>query len=131
MEVIGVTVRGRHRAYLLGALARGPAFHVVNDRVGGRPLTVAYCDIHDCVQVLAGEGEARLEVRVAGKDGKSMFLAVGGHHYREDTLEPLEAGAPPFPYRRYAWERTTWGAWKQAHPDTDICLGHEEAPGPS
>jgi hypothetical protein len=126
--VIGVSVGGRHRAYLLSALAEGPAHHVVNDLVGGRPLSVAYCDIHDCVQVVTGEGGSPLNVRVAGMDGQGMFLAAGGQGYRQGTLEPLEAGAPAFPYRRHPWERTTWGAWRRAHPDTDVFLGREAGP---
>jgi hypothetical protein len=122
-EVIGVSVNGQHRAYPLGALAKGPASHIVNDLLGGRPLSVAYCDVHDCVQVVTGEGSRPLELWAGGLDARSMLLAVGKHRYREDTLEPLEAGAPAFPYRKQGWERTTWGAWKRAHPDTHLFLG--------
>jgi hypothetical protein len=121
-EVIGVSVNGKWRAYRLGALANGPHSHIVNDLVGGRPLSVVYCDIHDCVQVVAGAGDRPLDLEMGGLDPKGLLLAVGRHRYREDTLEPLEESSPAFPYQRHAWERTTWGAWKKAHPDTDIFL---------
>src|SRR5262249_62420187 len=42
--VIGVEAGGRHRAYLLEALYPS-ASHVINDLVGGKPITVAYCDM--------------------------------------------------------------------------------------
>jgi hypothetical protein len=129
-EVVGVSVNGQHRAYPLSALAKGPTHHVVNDLVGGTPLSVAYCNIHDCVQVVAGAGDQPLQLRVAGLDMRSMLVAVGEHRYRESTLEPLDPGAPAFPYRRHAWERTTWRSWRGAHPDTEVFLGQDAAPDP-
>jgi len=105
----------------------GPASHIVNDLIGGLPLSVSYCNLHDCVQVVTDKGAAPLKLQVAGVDGWSMLLAVGGHNYRQSTLEPLEADTPSFPYRIHPWERTTWGAWKSAHPDTDVYLGRDDA----
>src|SRR5262249_34018813 len=42
-EVFGVVAGGRARAYRLAALSL-PSRHVVNDVVGGTPVTVAFCD---------------------------------------------------------------------------------------
>jgi hypothetical protein len=130
-KVIGVSAGGKHRAYLVSALATGPAHHIVNDLVGGKPLSVAYCNIHDCVQVVTGEGDLPLKLQVGGLESKSMLVAVGEHLYRQSTLEAMEAGAPSFPYRRHVWERTTWGAWKKAHPGTDVFLGRGSGPAPT
>jgi hypothetical protein len=127
-EVVGVSVNGQHRAYLLEALSHGPDKHLVNDLVGGRPLSVAYCALHDCIQVVTGDGFRPLELEVAGLDPEGMLLSVDKHRYRESTLEPLKADSPAFPYQRHAWERTTWGAWKRAHPDTDVFLGVRSGP---
>ena len=42
--VIGVEIGGKARAYRLGALD-DPSGHLVNDMIGGVPLTVAYCNL--------------------------------------------------------------------------------------
>src|SRR5262245_25715745 len=43
--VIGVVAAGRARAYLLRAMDGGPENHIVNDLVGGAPVSVTYCDL--------------------------------------------------------------------------------------
>src|SRR5437879_4188705 len=48
-QIIGVEVGGRARAYRLDAL-RSRTRHVVNDLLGGVPVSVSYCDITDCVR---------------------------------------------------------------------------------
>ena len=49
--VIGVTAGGRHRAYLVRALSLGAKSHIVNDVVGGVPVSVTYCDIYTCTRL--------------------------------------------------------------------------------
>jgi hypothetical protein len=124
-KVLGVSVGGKHRAYPLLALSRGPENHIVNDRVGDAPITVTFCDLCDCAQVLTGDaGErGRLDVTAAGVDATGMFLEVDGRQYHQDSLQPVSPESPAFPYRRYPFERTTWGRWKAEHPDTDVFLG--------
>src|SRR5215831_3567798 len=48
--VIGVEVGGRARAYRLAAL-EDHRRHLVNDLVGGVPVSVAYCNMSHCVRV--------------------------------------------------------------------------------
>ena len=54
--VIGVVVDGKARAYALRSL-RHLQQHVVNDLVGGVPITVAHCDVTGCTHVYASRGD--------------------------------------------------------------------------
>jgi Protein of unknown function (DUF3179) len=126
--VIGLSVGPLHRAYVLDALAPVER-HVVNDLLGRVPVTVTYCDRTGCVGVFTGPGGDRpLEVAVAGWSGHydegGMVLRVGTACYRQDTGAPLaDDSGPPFPYARGEYERTTWGHWREEHPDTDVYAG--------
>lgn len=126
-EVVGVVAGGRSRAYALEAL-RAIHRHVVNDRVGGMPVTVAYCDRTACAKVFTAPGRDRpLDVAVAGWDGRteegSLLLRVGPAVYRQDTGMPLNPDDAPFPYPKYDFVRTTWKEWRAAHPDSDVHVG--------
>jgi len=122
--IVGVSAGGRHRAYLVAALAKGPMSHIVNDVVGGVPVSVTHCDIHLCTRVFTGgvPGEP-LDLAQGGLKAGSMVLRSGGHRYRQDSYAPLEAESPAFPYDAYPGDVTTWGAWRQRFPDTDVYLG--------
>jgi hypothetical protein len=131
VEVIGVSAAGRHRAYLVRAFAP-PDAHVVNDELGGVPVTVCYCDRTECVQVFTHPDKlGPLDVAYGGYLGKydlgSMLLRVGPWHYRLDTRQPLEEDAPAFPYVPAGLERMTWKRWREAHPDTDFYAGAPRA----
>jgi hypothetical protein len=123
-EVLGVRVDGRARAYLLAALSFPN--HVVNDLVGGSSVSVAYCDKTGCARAFTGgrAGEP-LALDVGGwADEKGMTLRHGGVEYAEETGENLTTpGGAPLPHRRLTFERTTWGTWRKAHPDTDVYTG--------
>lgn len=125
-RVIGVTVGGRHRAYVLSAL-KSIRRHVVNDQLAGVPVTVSYCDRTDCAvaYTTAGGQAAPLDLSVGGWSEAGpeagMLVTAGGHRYRQASGQPLQADAPPFPYQVVAVEKTTWAEWRAAHPDTDVC----------
>jgi hypothetical protein len=126
-EVIGVSASGRHRAYVIDALVRRER-HVVNDQLGGAPVTVTYCDRTNCARVFTEpRGGGPLEVAGGGWIGRyeegCMLLRIGPDRYRQDTGLPLAKGAPPFPYARAEFVRTTWKQWREAHPDTDVYVG--------
>jgi hypothetical protein len=122
--VVGVLVGGRPRAYLLPAL-KSINQHVVNDLVAGTPVTVAYCDRSDCVRAYTADTPGvPLSVAVGGWDGKVMLLRVGTTFYRHDSGKAIHPGAKEeLPYRPLAFERTSWAAWRKAHPDTDVVTG--------
>jgi len=124
--VVGVEVSGRHRAYALTAFS-DIDLHVVNDLVGGHPVTVAYCPRTDCLTTYGGPaGGGPLAVAVGGWAGQpgheSLLLRLGDRYYRQDG-GPVGEGEPPFPYRPLDHELTTWGAWRAGHPDTDLYAG--------
>jgi hypothetical protein len=122
--VVGVMVQGRPRAYLLEAMSKR-SNHVLDDVLGETPVTVTYCDQADCVRVFtANTPGVPLPIDLGGWDGDAMLLRVDGVFYRQDTgKSKLDGDRGNFPYAPLPFERTTWGAWKAAHPDTDVFTG--------
>lgn len=125
--VIGVSVNGRHRAYALSAMANVNC-HVVNDLFGETPITVAYCDRSHCVTAYQGDSaDSPLEIGIGGYlndgDASTMLIKDAGVLYRQDSGQPLRSGDPSFPHHSVEVTRTTWQAWRTAHPDTDIYDG--------
>lgn len=130
--VIGVLAKGHARAYLLEAFERGPSSHIVNDVLGGVPVSVTHCDISGCTRVFTGATPGRpLALSVAGRRDARLVLKFDRHLYRQETVEPLDQGAAPFPYRPYPMDLTAWGVWRQAHPKTDVYMGSVDEPTPA
>jgi hypothetical protein len=123
--VIGVSVAGQARAYLLAAMDRHPSLHAVNDLLGGRAVSVTYCPASGCSRVfLAGPAATPLALEVGGEPETGMELRVGGVEYDHQTGANLtQPGGQPIPYAPLPHARTTWGAWRAAHPDTDLYTG--------
>jgi hypothetical protein len=126
-RVIGVDLgSGRSRAYRLDAF-RHPTGHLVNDMLGETPVSVAYCNLTDCVRVLTDSKRAEpLAIEVAGLRDMQMVLRIQGDLYFQASGEPIkpDGKAPPSPYVRLAPVRTTWRDWLRLHPDTDLYLGY-------
>jgi hypothetical protein len=127
VEVVGVSAGGRHRAFLISTLGTVRS-HVVNDLLAGQPVTVTYCSRTECIRVFTGPTGEPLDVAVGGWDNREgrqgLILRIGSKLYRQDTLGRAEDGpAAPFPYPDADYERTTWGRWREAHPDTDVYVG--------
>ena len=134
--VIGVRVGMTARAYLLSAFAENKlefpigktgvamidaqdeaaiARHVVNDIVGGQPITVTYCGLQQCARVLTEEnGRAPLDVGVGGWDDGLLLHIEGSRLPQQSNAIPLED--VPF-------ELTTWKEWREEHPQTDVYIG--------
>ncbi len=124
-EVIGVVAGGRPRAYRLKALEY-PPWHVVNDVIGGVPVTVAHCDLSGCTRAYAGRaGSGPLDVAQAGLVGGEMILKVEGAAYVHRTGRPLDPapGVPGLPYPDHEWTKTTWREWTRRHPTTEVFVG--------
>jgi Protein of unknown function (DUF3179) len=116
--IIGVESGIRHRAYPIRRFWSG--CHVVNDLIGGQPVTVTYCGLTRCTRVFAGKGRSELDVRSAGYLG-GLLISTRGQCYRQTTLTPDSADSTtPFPYATLEFEISTWGAWRAEHPDTDV-----------
>ena len=120
-EVIGVTVAGVSRAYLVSALEH-PSRHIVNDMVGGVPVTVTYCNIARCFRGFTSDQRDKpLDLGVGGLyQGEEMMLLIGGERFLQKTLEPFDqkARSRGFPYKDFPLTVTTWKKWKEAHPET-------------
>jgi hypothetical protein len=132
--VVGVVREGKARAYALRALT-DVNFHIINDVVGDVPVTVTYCDLSGCVRGFGGRrGDGPLSVRQAGTLAGRMVVQVGGVGYCQETGAIVEqapgVAAASFPYGTVPLERTVWGAWKAAHPDTDVYVGDRPPAGP-
>ena len=102
-EVVGVIVGGRARAYRLEAL-RDRDRHVVNDVVGGVPVSVVFCDLSNCVRAYTQtdpKATKPLEVASAGLiDGGEMVVTIAGINYLHSTGRPVSAEALPRPVPR-------------------------------
>jgi hypothetical protein len=126
--VLGVTAGGQSRAYLLEAFATGPGSHIVNDLLGGVPVSVSHCNLSGCSRAFKDDGppgrhDQPLDLSGGGLKGYRLVLKSGGHAYEQETGAALDQAGPPFPFREHPVERTSWGAWLKAHPDTDVYLG--------
>jgi hypothetical protein len=130
-EVVGICVQAHARAYLVRALGRMNQ-HVINDLLHGRPVSVTHCDRDGCTRVFTSDKEqGPLGIDLEGWSGQHMLLRTGDdvefQFYFQDTLQNLNPSphARAFPFQEFEFERTTWKAWKQAHPDTDIYVGRD------
>jgi hypothetical protein len=71
--VIGVEAGGRSRAYLLKAFFYPAARHVINDLLGGRPITIVYCDMTDYVAAYTDpDANEPLHIATRGWQGHSV-----------------------------------------------------------
>ena len=135
--VVGVSVEGHYRAYPLLFFMR-PDRHVLNDLLGDVPITVTYCDLDDCVRIFTAptRGQA-LAIAVNGADPsrpRKMLLQIEAARYWQDTGLPLDeetAVSDPFPYAEAPFVRTTWGQWREAHPDTEHYVGEGQVTTPA
>src|SRR6185369_7988742 len=126
-RVFGVSVKGEARAYPLRIL---DWHEMVNDVVGGEPVTLSYC-------TLCGSG---VLYATRGADGSARTFGTSGLLYRsnklmvdrqtrtlwsnltgEAVLGPLAAG-PGGPARLALLPVvvTTWQEWRARHPATTV-----------
>lgn len=124
--VLGIVVGGEPRAYPENI---GWWHEIVNDRIGGQPISITFCPLTGTGLVFAtqDEGGGQFELGVSGllfnnnlvmydrRDGLTLypqlfFTAVEGPRQGESLrLLPVV--------------ETTWGTWKRLHPDTRVIAG--------
>ncbi len=123
-RVFGVSLGGEHRAYPLRYLS----WHeMLNDTVGGQPLSLSYC-------TLCGTGIAYAS-RLP--DGTRHTFGTSGLLYRSNKLmfnretltlwsnltgEPVlgKLAGRPVRLEILPMTLTTWGEWKALHPETTV-----------
>jgi hypothetical protein len=124
--IVGVIVDGKARAYLLESL-RHQDRHLVNDLIAGIPVSVAYCNLTDCVRVFTDQRSSTpLDIQVAGLLNLEMVLKIRGTLYFQGSgapVEPGKASTAAIPYPTITPIRTTWGQWVKDHPETDLYVG--------
>ncbi len=121
--IIGVVAGGSARAYLVTAMEAMNG-HVVNDLVGGTPVTITYCDRTQCVHAFTDKaGGEPLKIDLGGFVDR-MLLKVGDTFFFQDTGEDfVKERGTAFPYATHPYELTTWKRWKDAHPSTEVYTG--------
>jgi hypothetical protein len=129
--VVGVVIGGKARAFPIRLMMR-PDQHVINELHGSTAVSVSFCDIDKCVRVFtAGDRDRPLDLMPLPPDGSrpgKMVLRTGDKKYWQDTGLPIDGQGPGLPYEKVKHERTTWGEWRKAHPDSEV---REASPFPS
>ena len=100
----------------------------MNDLIGGVPVSVAYCDLTDCVRIYTDpQGSARRSTsRWPGCRDGEMVVKLDGVLYLHKSGTPVKpgAGSTPIPYDLLTPLRTTWREWSHArHPGSDVYVG--------
>ncbi len=114
-RVIGVTVGDKHRAYLANAFD-SLGSKVINDLIDNVPISVTYCDIHERARVFTSSSRGDfLNMGLGGWVDKEMFFYYDNEEFKHSAED---APIPDYPYIV-----TTWGEWKDAHPQTEIYMG--------
>jgi hypothetical protein len=129
--VIGVSSAGKDRAYLVTAFS-GPTRHVVNDLVGGVPVSVTHCDRTDCTRVFTDPDlDVPLPLATGGLIRDHLLLRTReGFYYQETGESTIPGNDKGFPFEDHPFVRTTWKAWREKHPDTDVYVGEAPKPEP-
>ncbi len=114
-NILGVSIGGKHRAYLVDAFCT-PATHIVNDMFDDVPVSVTYCDRTDFARVFTNVSRgAPLDLSMAGWLGTQMSLELGVWHFGHQAESPL--------LEDVAFERMTWREWLAKHPQTEVYTG--------
>jgi hypothetical protein len=118
VQVIGVMVGDQPRAYVLRSLTGKVEKSLLHDRSGSNPVAVTFCDRTQTVRVFGGSDQRFPDVQIGGwRADQTMELLIDGvgysHHSKSLPIPELSA------------ETTSWGAWKEAHPDSRIYTGRD------
>jgi hypothetical protein len=111
--IVGVEINGQACALVLDSMSDIDR-HVVNLVIGNNPISVAYCDLADCVRVVKDdrtESASPIPLRVGGLDiNHQLVLLLRGERYGQQSLG--------LPLQDHPFTRTSLGEWKKRHPKT-------------
>ena len=120
--VIGVVVGGEARAYPVNLMWE-PVNEVLNDTLGGQPITATWCPIaHSAVVYDGARGKDRLELGAVGlRDGVFILYDRKTRSWWSQVAGTAVQG--PLAGERLvklASTVTTWAAWRREHPETSV-----------
>jgi hypothetical protein len=113
--ILGIEVDGKYRAYLANGMADSTSLHIVHDYLGGKPITMTFCDRSNCSRAFLRHRVSSEDILMGGWSGEEMWLMIKDKRYLQSSKE--------IPIPEHPVEMMTWGEWKKAHPETDIYLG--------
>lgn len=119
--VIGLEINGEAKAYPLFILV----WHeIVNDRVGGIPVSVTYCPLCYTNQVFERiiNGE-EVEFGTSGKLYNSNLLMYDRYtesYWSQALGMAVKGELTGYQLDLVPFDVITWGDWKQLHPDTKV-----------
>jgi len=123
--VFGVHLNGEARAYPLRFM---DVHELANDTVGSRPILISFCTL--CGSAVLYDREVEGVVHSFGNSGllfrgnKLMFdretNSLWSNIWGKAVVGPLSEKVREL--KRYPLDQTTWGQWKQLHPDTKVLL---------
>ena len=124
-RVIGIEVAGEARAYPVKILN----YHeVVNDQINGKSLLISYCPLCGTGMVFHAESEDQAlnfglsgllhnnDVLLYDKQTESLWSQTMG----QAVSGPMKGAQ----LKLIAASQTSWGDWKNRHPDTVVLLNH-------
>ena len=126
--VFGLSINGESRAYPRRIME---VREMVNDTLGGRDLGIPYCTLCGAAQAYFTDqlpaGVERPVLRTSGlliRSNKVMYDITSG-----SVFDTFKGKAVTGPLNRIGLQleqapvlTTTWGQWKEAHPDTTVLL---------
>lgn len=120
-RVIGVEINGDARAYPLKILSK---HEIVNDNVGGEPVAVTYCPL--CRSGVTYSREVENETLEFGVSGKLidanlvMYDRSTESYWNQISGKAIVGPRVPQELELKFSSITTWGKWKEGHPDTKV-----------
>jgi len=120
-RVIGIVIDSQARAYPIRILN----WHeIVNDQLGGKAIVVTYCPLCGTGMTFGGErGVGRVEFGVSGLLYNSNILLYDRETeslWSQLKMEAVSGKRVGEPLEWLPAEHTTWGAWREAYPQTTV-----------
>lgn len=132
-RIVSVTIDGQSRAYPISFLT---PHEVINDTLNGKAIAITYSPLCDSIVVFDRNVDGRTpEFGVSGLlVNSNLVLFDKQTHPQDESLWSqlqFRAIAGPAAEKQLALSRvpavvTTWGEWKEQHPDGTIMIGPEQ-----